>query len=675
MKKQAGKAANPTTIRIHCLGHFRVEAEGRPLDEAFQAQRKPLALLKTLIALGGEQVPEDQLTEALWPDADGDAASRSFRTALYRLRQVFGAAAIRVKQRRVSLGAVWCDVRELLPLIEQSETASGEGDASGAGAAMEKVLALYRGPFLDGEFEPPEILVARDRLHGRVLRALREAGALLERKGERDAAIRLYQKGAEADPVAEELVQPLMRLLQREGRAAQAEAAYQRLRRSLEAQGGIAPSAETEAVHQQALRAKAGAAAVASRPDIATALAPGKPSVAVLPFTNMSGELEQEYFSDGITEEIITGLARFQNLSVIARYSSFQYKGRSIDVRQVGQELGARFVIEGSVRRAGHRIRVAAQLVDSTNGAHRWAETYERKLTSTNIFGIQDQITAQVVGTVADSFGIIARAALDIARGPGTDSLDAYESVLRAYAYYRSFSREKHLQARACLERAVELDPGYPDAWAWLAAVYRDEYAYGYGTRADPLRRAEEAVQRALEIDPMNQEAHIVLAQCLFYRDEIDAFLAQSERALAVNPNSADLLSAMGAFICYAGKWEQGLTLMKNAAALNPNMPGWLNIPFYFDHYRRGEFEQALLRARRINMPEWYWTHVLLAAAYGQLGRRKEAESSLAKLLALRPDFKQSAREILHVRLKTEALLDLTLHGLRKAGLDVTRDG
>jgi DNA-binding SARP family transcriptional activator len=241
---------NAASIRVYCLGHFRVEKDGAPLDGASRAQRKPLDLLKTLIALGGENVPEQQITDALWPDSDGDAAKQNFRTTLHRLRALIGPDALPLTRGSLSLDArlVWSDVHELAGHLQRAEGFLDSADASGAGQPALQAAALYTGPFLDGEFEPPEILTTREKLHGRFLRVLSEAGRALEKAGQPGEAIRLYQKGMEADPIAEELAQALMRAQLKEGRPSEAAAVYQRLRRSLEAQGPIAPSAETEAV-------------------------------------------------------------------------------------------------------------------------------------------------------------------------------------------------------------------------------------------------------------------------------------------------------------------------------------------------------------------------------------------------------------------------------------------
>jgi serine/threonine protein kinase len=222
-----------------------------------------------------------------------------------------------------------------------------------------------------------------------------------------------------------------------------------------------------------------------TRPEADNVLSRG-PSIAVLPFANASGDPDQEYFSNGLTEEIITELTRFPDLFVIARYSTSQYKGDTADVRQVSAALGGvRYVLQGSVRKAGDTIRVTAELSDTRDGAELWRENYTRDLTASDFFSLQDELTQQVANAIAGSYGVLSRAALADARRKAPTSLDSYDCVLRAYEYVQIHSVENHLAARTCLERAVELDPDYPDAWAWLAYTYAEEQRHQRNVRAE----------------------------------------------------------------------------------------------------------------------------------------------------------------------------------------------
>ncbi len=395
---------------------------------------------------------------------------------------------------------------------------------------------------------------------------------------------------------------------------------------------------------------------------------PKGPSIAVLPFTNVSGDPDQEYFSDGLTEDIVTSLSKFEELFVIARYSTLQYKGRAASVPDIGRELGVRYVVEGSVRKVGQRVRVTAKLSDATDGRQLWGEAYDRDLTASDLFTVQDELTRSVVGAITGSSGALSRAGLADARRKTTENLDAYDCVLRTYEYLQVHTATNHLAARDCLERAVDLDPDYPDAWAWLAYTYAEEYRHQWNARPASLDRALEVANRAVGLDPANQVAHGVLAITYYGRAEFDRFAVEAEKAIALNPNNASWLALLGTYFAQMGSFDRGLPMVKKALAFNPNPPDWLYIPLFLDHYRNGRYAQALTEAQKITTE--YQTYVFLAAAYGQLGRRAEARGAIDRLLALRPDFPAWLRDDHRRRGYPEELTDQLMEGLRKAGLD-----
>ncbi len=397
-----------------------------------------------------------------------------------------------------------------------------------------------------------------------------------------------------------------------------------------------------------------------------------KPSIAVLPFDNMSGDPEQDYFADGLTEEIIGALARLPDLAVIARNSTFRYKDQSIDVRAVGRQLGVRYLIEGSVRRAADTVRVTAQLIETESGAHLWSETYDRALTPENLFAIQDDIAAAVATTLGDRYGIIRQAGLAVAKRKPPASLSAYECVLLAMEHLRTLSAGTNKAARVCLERAVETDPGYMAAWANLARIYVDAARMDYDPRPDALDRALDAARRAVALAPSDAEAHWSLAHVHFFRGELDAFKVEAERTIETADKGASVLASAGLFLAYAGEWDKGLALIDEAAALDPHHPGWYHAGAFFDHYRKGEYEQALATAQRMGLPDYVWTNASVAAAYGQLGRRDDARPTVRLILELDPDFAATARASRWKWFRyQEDLLDHFMDGLRKAGLDI----
>lgn len=366
---------------------------------------------------------------------------------------------------------------------------------------------------------------------------------------------------------------------------------------------------------------------------------PTGPVVAVLPFENLSRDPDQEYFSDGLTDDVITALSRFKDLFVIARNSTFRYKGQAVDVRQLNRELGARYVLEGSVQRAEETLRVTAQLLDAKDGTHLWAETYDRALSASNIFAVQDEIAGQVVSATASAWGVISRARFAEVRKKPTDRLDAYEYVLQWLAYFRdNWSAPEHAKVRDGLECAVKSDPDYADAWAGLCSIYLDEYRFNFNPRPDPLDRAFEAARRAVALDPTSQWARAVLAAVHFFRHDLDAFFAEAERAITLNPNNPGALADLGADLLYAGD-ERGIALVRKAAALDPLHPTVLNSLVAYYHFDRAEYEEALAAARTVDAPGFYYTQLWLAAIYAELGRESEAQSALEELLRLWPGF------------------------------------
>lgn len=409
-------------------------------------------------------------------------------------------------------------------------------------------------------------------------------------------------------------------------------------------------------------------------PDPALFALPKGPAIAVLPFTNMSGNPDDEFFTDGMTEDIITGLARFTNLFVIARNSTFRFKGQGVDVRAVGREVGARYVLEGAIRRSAGQLRVSSQLIDASTGTHLWAENYDRDLTTGEIFAVQDGITNRVVATLAGAEGVLTRSGASTLKSKPTDNLDAYEAVLRAFSYWDRQTPAEHLEVREALERGVELDPQYGHAWACLSIVYLDEFRVGFNPRPDPLERALEAAQRSVDLDPTGHLSQHALAQIHFYRGDLEAFFPAAQRGVQLNPNDSAIVAMTGLLTAYAGEWKTGLALLEKAMALDPYHPGWYYFPLAFEHYRNGNYERALEEARKVNMPGYYPTHMTLAAIYGQLGRTKEALVSIENLLQLFPGYGPRAWEELGKWFIKPDMVKHVVEGLRKAGLEIPED-
>jgi TolB-like protein/tetratricopeptide (TPR) repeat protein len=397
---------------------------------------------------------------------------------------------------------------------------------------------------------------------------------------------------------------------------------------------------------------------------------PKGPSIAILPFDTFSEDENIEYFADGLAEDITTALSRFPDLFVISRNSTFQYKGQAIDVREVGSNLGAEYVLEGSVRLTSDNLRVNAQLLNATDGSHLWAETFDRDFTAEDLFDIQDSITEHVVSVIGDAWGVLAQDRMERVRGLGTQNLGSYACVARVQSYFRTFTPDEHLAVRTCLEETVENDPGYANAWAWLARLIVDEYQIYQNPKPNSLDRALAAAQPAVELDPQNDQAQAALADAHFHRLEMDEFAAAAKRTLDLNPNSSAALAEIGYQYAYMGEWDRGISLLRKAQKLNPRHPNWYFVITTFDQYGKGQYEAALTEAQKINMPGFFLNFMMLGMTYGQMGRLNEAKAALEKLDSLWPGFTmENARDFMGRIMPDGNVRERVFEGLRKAGL------
>jgi adenylate cyclase len=394
---------------------------------------------------------------------------------------------------------------------------------------------------------------------------------------------------------------------------------------------------------------------------------PDKPSVAVLPFANMSGDPEQEFFADGIAEDVITALSRYPSLFVIARNSSFTYKGRAVDVKEVGHELGVRYVLEGSLRKAGNRIRVTAQLVDAETGRHVWAERYDRDLA--DIFALQDQITEAVTIAVAPA---IAEAELQRAMRKPPQNLDAWAAYQRGLWHQARFTAEDNPLAQQFFQQAIDLDPSFSGAYSGLAAALSvAATAFATADLAEASRSAEGLARRAVALDPANAEAGAYLSWTLILRGDLEGALSEAERALALAPNLAWARQTNGAALIFSGRPREGLAALETALRLDPRSPwraGQL-LQIAAGYYFCREYETAAEVARRAtrSYPDFPIPYRWLAAALGQLGRTEEAKAALEKAMAIAPaSFDRHVRHgVPFIRAEYHAHL---LDGLRRAG-------
>ncbi len=389
---------------------------------------------------------------------------------------------------------------------------------------------------------------------------------------------------------------------------------------------------------------------------------PDKPSIAVLPFQNMSGDPDQEYFSDGITEDIITAISRIRQFFVIARNTTFTYKGRAVDVQAVACELGVRYVVEGSVRKAGNTVRITVQLIDGQNGNHIWADRYDRELE--DIFAVQDEITQNIASRLEPE---LSRAEYERARAKPPDSLDAWELYQRAHHHSGRLTKEDNLEARRLFQRASELDPSFAPAFAGLSMTYSLSILLGDSEidRSEALRTA----QIAVALDDKDAFGHLALGRAYHHARSRDKSVEVLKQAVTLNPNSAATQDYLGLALMHAGSPNEAMPHLELAIRLSPSDP---EIAAYYArlggaNFFLGQYDEAIVWSRKAVAKVSLWiAYAYLTASLGYLGRYEEAGATRAELLKTEPRF-----DLDFVRTHfpgDRPHLDLLIEGLRKAG-------
>jgi adenylate cyclase len=393
---------------------------------------------------------------------------------------------------------------------------------------------------------------------------------------------------------------------------------------------------------------------------------PDKPSLVVLPFINLGRDPEQEYFSDGITEDITTELSRISSLFVISRNSAFTYKGKAAKARDISHELGVQYVLEGSIRKASERIRITAQLIDATIDHHLWAERYDRPLT--DIFAVQDEIVQRIVTTLRLQLslweqGVIVRKV--------TDNIDAYDYYLRGQQYCWRLMPETNTQARQMFERALELDPQYAQAYASLGYTYFAEWAWQWNPDPQNLEHAFAWAQKAVALDDTLPQVHTTLGSIYLFKKQFEPAKAEFERAIALDPNFADAYVRLGSLMVGAGQLEEAVRLMEKGIRLNPRQPSPLQLNYLGLAYSGlGRYEEGIAMLKRALSldPNLLFAHVNLAAVYSGLGRDEEARTEVATVLRLNPQFSlEGVKQTYAVKDPTQ--LEPYLAALRRVGL------
>jgi len=404
---------------------------------------------------------------------------------------------------------------------------------------------------------------------------------------------------------------------------------------------------------------------VASKEKMAFPL-PDKPSIAVLPFTNMSGDSKEDYFSDGITEEIITALSKVPYLFVISRQSTFTYKGKPVKVKQVSEELGVRYVLEGSVRKEGNKVRITAQLIDAITGHHLWAERYDRDLK--DIFALQDEITMKIITAMQVKLTVGELANL---WAEGTKNLDAYLKCMEAYTNYLRTTKEGNALGKKLAEEVIALDPKYPRGYVLLAQIYLWDILLG--TTESPeksLAKAKEFAEKAIALDNSESTAHGLLGSIYLMSRQHDKAITQVERAISLNPNDASNSIRLGFVLLNAGRPEEAISALKNHRRLNPIPSQQYYLQLVTAYRLSGQYKEAIEIGKEAlrQVPNNINIYLQLTATYSMMGHEEEARAAAAEVMKINPKFSLEwyAKTIYF---KNQNDIDKTIDALRKAGL------
>jgi TolB-like protein/Flp pilus assembly protein TadD len=655
------------------LGDFHArDTAGRKIAIA---GTKAALLLGCLALRPGETYSREKLMGLLWSDRGESQARGSLRQALWALRRAlerFEPCPLIVDGETLALdpAAVETDIITFESLV---------GEASPQ--ALKSAVTLYRGKLLEGlRVRDPafENLLRgeQERLHELAVDACTRLLDHQLQSGANDAAAATAKRLLTIDPFQEAAHRVLMDYYANKGQVGLAVKQYQTCRDTLRQELDVEPDAETERLFAQIRLERPCAAGWVTQSDDALEAGHGnrepsprqeKPSIAVLPFLNLSGDPEQEYFSDGITEDIITALSRLRWFLVIARNSTFVYKGKSVDIKQIRRELGVRYILEGSVRKAGNRLRISAQLVDATSGTHHWAESYDRELT--DIFALQDDITRSVTAAIEPKLvaveGIRAQT-----RSP--EDLGAWELVARAMTYYGRMTTEDSETAIGILQQAVEKHPDYGPAHSLLAFALLVSGHVGWIPESHEIHHAAELAHRAARLDDEDPWAYLALGYLAFTERQTDEAVRQFMRALDLNPNFATAYRYLGWALVFDGQSEEAIRYFQQALRMSPHDPlkAFCYSGTCVAHYYAHRYVEAIPWGRKAirERPGFAAAHRILCATLGQAGRAEEARQAVNKLREVQPNV--SIAWIEQYVPYTARAMPHFLDGMRKAGLE-----
>ena len=393
-----------------------------------------------------------------------------------------------------------------------------------------------------------------------------------------------------------------------------------------------------------------------------------KHSIAVLPIKNLNEAGGQDYFSEGLTEELTSELARYQDISIIASQSSLQFKDIDKSYQQIGKEIGARFLLVGTIRTSKEAFKASFYLIDSITAEQVWRQDAKRDFDQENLILMQEEIAQSVIGCIADQFGALNRVLSREAYKTIPSSLQSYDAVLRFHQFENTLTKETFEFARSALETAVESDPDYGLAWSTLGHLLADNHALMFCEIESSLEKAERFAKIGVALIPESQFAHDALALVYFHRGEKDLFLRHAGEALLLNPNAPYIVGVAGWHMMLLGEWEKGKALLHKGMRLNPLHPTWFYLAPFAYHYHQEEYEQAYLYAKKFNYPQLFWDQVMRASALAMLQDFEPAEKVVKELLTLMPDFVSKARQLIRGYIKVAKVEDKIIFGLQQAG-------
>lgn len=633
-------------LQLRLLGGFELTRadDGSRLQPPPKKSRAMLAYL----ALTPTGASREKMAALLWPDSGEEQARASLRQALAGLRRLLGepgddhdGGGLRTTGGELTLDAapIAVDALQLASLI-------GEGGRT----QLEAAARLCKGPLLDGldvQADPFDEWLTAERSR---LSALASMGlsALLELQiasGDLDEAAETSARLLACAPLREDTHRSVMRMHLGGGRFNDALEQYAQCERLLRAELGIGPDPETVALRDEVLaRRDAGdgpgpqRSAPSTTPPRRLPFAPGrdegKPSLVVLPFDSLTVGTEHEHFADGVTEDITTALSRLAELFVIARNTAFTYKGRAATAEDLRRDLGVQYLLNGTIRRAGDRVRLTAQLVETGEGRHVWAQRYDRELQ--DVFELQDDLTQAVVGVLPGRVRDFE--ARRIARQPPED-MAAYELLLAGKIHHHRFTREDNLRSMELLDRAIAIDPDYAAAWAWKACVLGQ--ALGRGFQPDPqhlFNSSQHCARRGLELDGNEMECHRILSEISIESHDLDSAEHHNERALQLNPNDPRLVAQRGELLIWRGEAASAVEPITAAMRLDPYGAADWSHQLGRARLQLGDYAGAIEAYKTSAYPR-YSHHADMAACHAALGAMQRADDEVRRTLELKPDF------------------------------------